>query len=73
MSAMRYVGNGAFHIGVPARDLTAEEAELHSEIIAGSPLYEAITEAGTEAAAPAQDEQPAGEAAAVGRKRSKGE
>lgn len=73
MSAMRYVGNGAFHIGVPARDLTAAEADLYSETIAGSSLYEAIAQAGAEVLAPAQDEQPAGEAAAMSRKRSKGE
>lgn len=71
MSAMRYVGNGAFHIGVPARDLTAEEADQYSEIITGSPLYEAATEQAT--AEQGLDEQPAGEAAAVSRKRGKGE
>lgn len=40
MSAMRYVGGGSFLIGVPARDLTAEEAERYRDVIAGSPLYE---------------------------------
>lgn len=40
MSAMRYVGGGSFLIGVPARDLTAEEAERYRDAIAGSPLYE---------------------------------
>jgi hypothetical protein len=51
VSAMRYVGGGSFYIGVPARDLTAAEAQQYREVIEGSPLYE-----------PAQtDEQPASE------------
>ena len=42
MSAMRYIGGGSFLIGVPARDLTADEAELYRDMIAGSSLYEPI-------------------------------
>ena len=44
----RYVGNGAFVPGVPARDLTPAEMQEHAEIISaqssliGVPLYEAI-------------------------------
>lgn len=55
MSAMRYVGGGSFYIGVPARDLTAEEAVQYREVIEGSPLYEP---------APAA-EQPASESTPV--------
>lgn len=51
MSAMRYVGGGSFYIGIPARDLTAEEAEQHRDVLAGSPLYEPL------------DNEPAGEPA----------
>jgi hypothetical protein len=36
---LRYVGAGSFYFGVPARDLTAEEAEQHREIVENSPLY----------------------------------
>ena len=39
MSAMKYVGDGSFIVGVPARDLSADEAERLAEMIAGSPLY----------------------------------
>lgn len=60
MSAMRYVGGGAFLIGVPARDLTADEAELYRALITDSPLYEPIDAAdddvAAEALAPAAEE-----------------
>ena len=60
MSEMRYVGGGAFLIGVPARDLTADEAELYRALIADSPLYEPIDAAdddvAAEALAPAAEE-----------------
>ena len=39
MSAMHYVGDGSFYVGVPARDLTEAEAEQYREVIEGSPLY----------------------------------
>jgi hypothetical protein len=54
---MRYVGGGSFYIGVPARDLTAEEAERYREVLVGSPLYEPANEQ--------TDEQPAGETPAA--------
>ena len=50
---MRYVGGGSFLIGVPARDLTADEAELYRDAIAGSPLYEPIDAANDDVAAEA--------------------
>lgn len=56
MSAMHYVGGGSFYIGVPARDLTAEEAALYSEVVAESPLY-------TPAPAEQPVEQPAPQSA----------
>lgn len=67
---LRYVGNGSFYIGVPARDLTAEEAELHAEIVTGSPLYEPVGEPEPPAEAGAPGEAGAGQA---GKKRGKGE
>lgn len=71
MSAMRYLGDGSFYIGVPARDLTAEEAALHGDVIAGSPLYEAVTApeaAQADAQAGAEGDEQAGET--TGRRRS---
>lgn len=44
-TAMRYVGDGGFIIGVPARDLTAAEARQYRKLIADSPLYEPIEDA----------------------------
>jgi len=38
-SAMKYVGDGSFLIGVPARDLSAAEAEQYADLVTGSPLY----------------------------------
>lgn len=58
MGAMRYVGDGAFFVGVPARDLTAEEAERYGEIIAGSSLYEPV---GAAQAVPVAAENESGE------------
>ena len=39
---VKYVGNGAYINGVPARDLTAEEYETHREAVEACPqkLYE---------------------------------
>lgn len=51
----RYIGNGAFVPGVPARDLTPEEMAEYQEVIAGQvaitgqPLYESVTEPQVEA------------------------
>jgi hypothetical protein len=47
VGALRYVGDGAYLPLVPARDLTAEEAEKFREIIEqaaanGQRLYEAV-------------------------------
>lgn len=79
MSAMHYVGKGAFFVGVPARDLTAAEAEQYADIIAGSALYEPVGSQGAPqepVVAPAQTVEAAqGEAAPIesaGRRR-KGE
>lgn len=63
MSAMRYVGGGSFYIGIPARDLTAEEAERHRDVLEGSPLYEPVDgESGDGGSADETDggQQPAG-------------
>ena len=44
---LRYVGNGEYIMGVPARNLTVEEAALHADAIAaneaatGRKLYQA--------------------------------
>ena len=80
MSAMRYVGNGSFLIGVPARDLSAEEAGRYAETIADSGLYEPMVEpvaavrAAASAAPTEQAETGEGQTdGAVGRKRGKGE
>lgn len=48
MSGMKYIGGGAWIPGVPARDLTAEEASTHADAIAateaaGHKLYEPVT------------------------------
>lgn len=67
---LRYVGDGAFLIGVPARDLTAEEAAQVAEIIAGSPLYEPVEEPEPPAEAEAAEGAGAGQAS---KKRGKGE
>lgn len=40
ITPLRYVGGGAFIIGVPARDLTAAEARHYRKLIGDSPLYE---------------------------------
>lgn len=64
--AMRYLG-GAFIHGVPARDLTADEAAQHGALIAdqealtGMKMYEAVAPAASakatkQAAQPAQEE-----------------
>lgn len=61
MSAMHYVGDGSFFIGVPARDLTASEATQCAAVITGSPLYEAVSVQAAPAAQAAEAVQ--GEAA----------
>lgn len=73
MSAMNYVGNGSFFIGVPARNLTADEAEQYADIIAGSPLYEPVAAQGAPVAQATEAVQ--GEAASTegAGKRRKGE
>lgn len=39
---MKYIGNGAFLPGIPARDLTADEVKLYGEKeLLASGLYEA--------------------------------
>lgn len=58
MTEMTYVGGGAFFFGVPARNLTEEEAEEYAEIIGGSPLYEPVV-APEEAPAPGSAPAPA--------------
>jgi hypothetical protein len=46
--AMKYIGDGAWIHGVPARDLTNEEEKQHADLIAeqeqitGIKLYEAV-------------------------------
>lgn len=56
---LRYIGAGRFLMGVPARDLTADEAALHHDLIAaclaetGVQLYEPMTESGAPTDAPA--------------------
>lgn len=50
MSALKYVGGGAYLPDVPARDLTAEEAAQFADILAaaeaaGQGLYVAVEEA----------------------------
>lgn len=66
MSAMDYVGLGAFYIGVPARDLTEAEATQHAVIITGSPLYEAVVGQG----APAPASAPAAKTAEAAQEES---
>lgn len=78
MSAMKYVGDGSFIVGVPARDLSADEAERLAEMIAGSPLYEPVVEAqaapaAASTAAPAETAQEGGGAEAVGARKRKGD
>lgn len=79
MSAMHYVGKGSFFVGVPARDLTAEEAEQYADIIVGSNLYEPVGSQGAPQepfGAPAQAVEAAqGETAPIesAGKRRKGE
>jgi hypothetical protein len=63
---MRYVGGGSFFIGVPARDLTAEEAAQHWGVIAGSALYEPVETPAQEDAQDAEDGQDAGETGGEG-------
>jgi hypothetical protein len=48
--SLRYVGDGAFIIGVPARDLTAAETRKYRPLIGDSPLYEPAEEATEDAA-----------------------
>ena len=47
MTGLRYVGNGSWIPGVPARDLSAEEAVIYADLIeatrfAGHTLYVAL-------------------------------
>ena len=48
MAALKYVGNGTYIHGVPARDLTADEAQTYRKIIEeqealiGRKLYQAV-------------------------------
>jgi len=53
MTTMKYVGNGAWIPGVPARDLTAKEAAKYAEAIGEYPLglYETAGEVPTKAKA----------------------
>jgi len=41
---MKYIGQGAFRPGIPARDLTAAEVQAHggAEFLAATGLYEPI-------------------------------
>ena len=55
--AMRYVSDGGFIIGVPARDLSAAEAREFRKLIADSTLYEPIEDAAeTTGDAPTENE-----------------
>ena len=64
--ALRYLG-GAYIHGVPARDLTAEEAAQHGALIAeqeaatGTRMYEAVAPQAQPAKASKQATQPAQE------------
>lgn len=44
MQTVRYVGDGAWLMGVPARDLTPEEWEQHKALILSSPQARALYE-----------------------------
>ena len=41
---VRYVGDGSWLMGVPARDLSPEEWERHKPVILGSPQARALYE-----------------------------
>ncbi len=44
MQTVRYVGDGAWLMGVPARDLAPEEWERHKALILSSPQARALYE-----------------------------
>ncbi len=57
MSGLKYIGGGAWLPGVPARDLSAEEAKEYAEIIAAAVhvLYVTETETTVDVVAPVDD------------------
>jgi hypothetical protein len=64
MDGLRYIGAGAWIPGVPARDLSAEEAEQHAAAIeaaaqAGHILYESVTKTAAKRAPKKGDEDNA--------------
>lgn len=69
---LRYVGEGACLIGVPARDLSAAEARQYRKLIGDSPLYEA-EDAPTDAPTDAPEEMPVDEGPGNGQASGKGE
>lgn len=57
---VRYIGDGAYLFGVPARDLTPEEWARHKALILSSPqareMYDIPDESGPATEQPAQGE-----------------
>lgn len=63
MTAFRYIGDGSYLVGVPARDLSSEEAKRFQDVLNsphGKLLYEEVAKsksrkAGNKAAAESED------------------